>query len=141
VVPCSIEVTGTYHPECEYGGTFFYGVHSAEMALELSGPTFTDVTVERVDEKVVHVRYRGAHAAVLLRLVTPEPAAGSWFGASVTNGLETSGGQIVLGNDYMAPVLDRFMEMIATGVAPLSADELLAPVALLAEIDEQLRRR
>lgn len=135
-----LEVTGTFYPKSEYGGTFFYGIHSVEMALELVGPSFRDVSVGRADDRTVLVRFTGDAAEVLLRLVTPDPDASSWFGIEARSGDRMIRGQIALPDDYMAPVLERFMAMVASGIVPLSREELLAPIALLTEIDAQLQR-
>lgn len=138
--PVTIEVTGTFYPDSAYGGAFFYGVHSVEMAQELAGPDFNDVVVQRLDPRTIEVRYRNDTAEVILRLVTPEPDADAFFAVSVKAASSATFRQIVLQEDYMAPVLDRFIEMAASGRQPLSIEQLLAPVALLEVIDAQLRQ-
>ena len=48
---------------------------------------------------------------------------------------------VVLGDDYMLPVVDRIAAMLRTGVSPMTRDELIAPLALMEEIDARLAVR
>ena len=135
----ALEVTGTFYPQSEYGGAFFYGIHSAEIALELAGPHFRGVRVSRADKRTIEVNFDCDTATVRLLLVTPDPGAESWFGVTMSRDGGQASQQITLPDDYMAPVLDRFMTMATTGKMPLTREELVAPIALLAEIEAQLR--
>ncbi len=45
---------------------------------------------------------------------------------------------IPLGDDYMAPVCESIAAMLRSGKSPLSAEELLSPVRMMAEIDALL---
>jgi len=75
---------------------------------------------------------------VPVTLVLLQPAEGEWapFHLSVAGRNEVAGGDIVLPGDYLMPGLERFFEMVGTGVAPLGTSDLLRPVELLGAIRE-----
>jgi len=48
---------------------------------------------------------------------------------------------IVLGDDYMLPVINQFAAMLRSRTSPMSREDLLAPLALMEEIDALLAVR
>jgi predicted dehydrogenase len=143
-MPDRIVATGSFYPDSEYGGVTFYGIHAAELALQLSGANVNDVTVEKADAYEVRLAMWAKSTEVVIRLLQPLPGEGSSFSAEVFKGDHSIARRIILPDNYMAPVLDRFVRMIETGKAPLSRQELLAPVQLMelaqTALDESRRR-
>ena len=123
--------TGTFYPDSPYGGPAFYAVHAVELALEFAGQGIADIVVVEAGEAAMTIAGRGRLAAVEIRLVRPAEGQPSRFTVELIGQGGTIGGVIVLPDDYMAPVYEQFLGMIARGAAPLSRRELLAPVRVL----------
>ena len=130
-MPDRIVATGSFYPDSEYGGVIFYGIHAAEIALQLSGANINDVTVEKADAYEMRLAMWAKSTEVVIRLLQPLPGESTSFSAEVFKGDHSIARRIVLPDNYMAPVLDRFVRMIETGKPPLSRQELLAPVQLM----------
>jgi predicted dehydrogenase len=138
--PIAVTATGTFYPDSPYGGSFFYGIHAAELAVQFAGGAVDDIVVERAGPEGVVVRCRAGAIGVAVRLVPPATPDDVTFHVEVVchDGMVES--SIGLGDDYMAPVLDRFLAMARYGMRPLSEQELLAPIALLEAAETALRR-
>ncbi|HEY6739822.1 MAG TPA: Gfo/Idh/MocA family oxidoreductase [Actinopolymorphaceae bacterium] len=137
-----VHVIGPADPESEYAGLFFYGIHHVEAALELLGnpvvkPGSLEVTVTRHDDTTVALT-RIADVDVVLTFVTPRDGHRTSFHAVATGTEDVRSGPLTLGPDYNAPALQRFVTGVETGQAPLSSDQLLSPVVVLATIVEAL---
>lgn len=126
-----VVATGTFYPDSPYGGPAFYAVHAVELALEFAGQGIADIVVVAAGETAMTITGRGRLAAVEIRLVRPAEGQPSRFAVELTGQGGTAGGVIALPDDYMAPVYELFVGMIARGIAPLSRRELLAPVRVL----------
>lgn len=135
----SLVATGTFYPDSEYGGLFYYGIHAAELAVQLAGSAITDMAVERVGVDGVVVRGRAGTTAVAVRLVPPPPSGEISFSVAAQCRDGNLDQRIGLGDDYMAPVVERFVTMIRDGTSPLSRDEMRTPIALLAAADAAFR--
>ncbi|HEX7346777.1 MAG TPA: Gfo/Idh/MocA family oxidoreductase, partial [Candidatus Limnocylindrales bacterium] len=137
--PVSIVVTGTFYPENRYGGAYFYGIHAAELALELAGSEITDLMVETAGPDGAVVIGRAGDIDVTVRLLPPASPDDIRFHVEVNCRDGGVARNIGLGDDYMAPVLDRFMEMAATGKPPLTRDQMLTPIRILEVAERALR--
>jgi predicted dehydrogenase len=124
---------GTWYPNNAYGGAIHYGIHCVELLLELLGPRWSEL---RLEESGPAPRFslmvEGVRAGIAFEAADESDT--SRFGVRVG----ARDYPIVLGNDYMAPVTDRIAAMLRTGDAGMSAEELLAPIRLMAAIDRLL---
>lgn len=135
-----VTVTGSFYPDSPYGGSIFYGVHTVELALELAGAGIADIDVPLATAEAMTMTGRVGTTRVEMRMLRPAEGEASSFRAELVSRSETSGGPVRLPKDYMAPVLQRFVDMLKTGVAPMTRDELLAPVCVL-ELGEATLRK
>ncbi|MBN9305214.1 MAG: hypothetical protein BGO82_09105 [Devosia sp. 67-54] len=128
---------GTWHPHSDYGGAIFYAIHTVELAQELLGPHFRKVKRCRTGDPAI--AYRCGDTAVTLSFQPPGASGHAEFGVEISGRGVAFRRPIVLGDDYMLPVVDRIAIMLRTGVSPMSREELIAPLALMEEIDALLR--
>lgn len=131
-----VEAYGTWYPESEYGGAIFYGIHTIELAQELVGADWADVTVTSGANPSATFQAGAVRVGLVFR---PLGESGeSEFGVRV----RAEGGEVAmpirLPDDYMAPVIARIAEMMRTRRAPLSDQDLVSPVALMHEIAAHL---
>ena len=129
--PDRIVATGSFYPDSEYGGLIFYGIHATELALQLAGAAVTDIAVEKAEPYEVRLAMWAKTTEVVIRLVQPLPGESTSFSAEIFKGDHQVGRRVTLPDDYMAPVLDKFVGMIRAGKAPLSRRELLMPIVLM----------
>jgi predicted dehydrogenase len=133
-----IIASGSFQPDSEYGGAIFYGIHTVELALQLAGSDFSDIAVDLADPDAVVATCKVGAKNVTIHLVRQREGEASFFTAEA----ECPGGIVAqtigLGDDYMAPVLERFIAMVESGKARMSGAELLAPVRLIAEIQRAI---
>lgn len=127
---------GTWYPDSEYGGAIFYAIHTVELAQELLGLEFHKVKLRAADEPVISYR-TGAHR-VMLSFHPLGSSGHSDFGVEVAAKGASFRRPIVLGDDYMLPVVDQIATMLHGGASPMSTEELIAPLALMEEIDTLL---
>ena len=127
---------GTWYPDSEYGGAIFYAIHTIELALELLGPAFRKVKLAGRSEP--GVTYRSGNNEVTLSFHPLGRSGHSDFGVEIASKGVNFGGPVLLGDDYMAPVVDQFAAMLRTGRSPMTQEELLAPLALMEEIEAVL---
>lgn len=135
-----VAVTGSFYPDSPYGGSIFYGVHTVELALELAGAGIEDLEVTLATADALTIAGRVGATQVEMRMIRPAEGEGTSFRAELASPAGRTGGPVNLPKDYMAPVLDRFVAMLKSGVAPLSRDQLLAPVRVL-ELGETALRQ
>lgn len=133
-------VTGSFYPDSPYGGSIFYGVHAVELALELAGAGIEDLQVTLATAEAMTITGRVGATQVEMRMVRPAEGEATSFRAELISSAGTTGGPVSLPKNYMAPVLDRFVGMLKSGIAPMTRDELLAPVRVL-ELGETALRR
>ncbi len=135
----AVATGGIFDPRSPYGGSIFYGVHVVELALELAGAV-TDVAASIADEAALTLLGRAGAVAVEMRMTLPPDGASLPFRAAIRTATGEIARSIVLSEDYMAPVFDRFIAMAQGGPSPLTPDQLLATVRIL-ELGEQAVRR
>jgi hypothetical protein len=131
--PYTIEANGTWYPASPYGGAVFYAVHTIELVQELLG---TDWRNLRRDGPATIACEMGG-VPVTLRFEPPK-TDGSFFAVTASAGDNTISQRVALPDDYMAPVARRVVDMARTGVSPLSREQLLAPVRMMAAIETVL---
>jgi predicted dehydrogenase len=129
--PDRITATGSFYPDSEHGGVIFYGIHATELALQLAGADVADIAVERADAYEMRIAMKAQDTEVVIRLLQPLPGESSSFGAEIIKDEHQIGRRITLPEDYMAPVLDKFMAMVKSGKASLSRNELMMPVRIM----------
>ena len=127
---------GTWYPQSEHGGAIFYAIHTIELAMELLGPNFRKVR-HRASEGAV-VTYRCDDNDVTLSFHPLGQSGHSDFGVDVTARNVHFRQTIVLGDDYMVPVVNQIATMVRTRVSPMPREQLIAPLALMEEIDALL---
>jgi predicted dehydrogenase len=148
--PRRVAITGPADADSPYAGIWFYGIHVVEIALALlPGRTVTDVAVSATADQVF-VTARADATELTLTLVRPGPeglppwqmridtaagiSTGTATGTATGTGISTEQRDLILDPDYGAPGVAHLVRMLESGTSPLSEDELLAPIALLAEI-------
>jgi predicted dehydrogenase len=134
--PLRLTAWGTWFPDNDYGGAIYYAIHAVELAQELMGPDWREVAIAEASGGLA-VTYRSARGEVRLELRPPDAAGRTGFGVRVEGGGLAVEQPIPLGDDYMAPVCARIVGMLETGRSPLSPEALLAPVALMGEIERR----
>jgi predicted dehydrogenase len=132
--PLAVVTSGPLDPGSIHGGVFFYGIHAAELALQLAGADIVDVAVDRADPAVAVVTGRAGLVRVVVCLSRAAEERDPMFHAGVTCPGGMLSEPIRLAADYLTPVVDRFVGMLKTGRAPLAEAELLAPVRMLAAL-------
>jgi predicted dehydrogenase len=136
--PDLVAVTGPADPASEYGGIFFYGIHVVEIALALvPDRPVTGIAVEALSDTVVVTALAGG-TRLLLELVRPDSRNQVPWRVVTAGPSGSIVEEIRLGEDYAAPSMDVFVEMLDSGRSPLTDDELLAPVRLLSTVAEAL---
>jgi predicted dehydrogenase len=135
--PIELLAYGTWYPQNEYGGAIFYAIHTIELVQELLGVEWTRLGLRAEDDPAA-VRYRSGPYIVTLEF-RPLSGSSSDFGVEVNAGKIAFRQSIPLGDDYMLPVVDQIATMLRNGHGSLTREELLAPVALMEEIDALLR--
>ncbi|TDD57976.1 Gfo/Idh/MocA family oxidoreductase [Kribbella antibiotica] len=130
----AVTVTGPADPDSEYSGIFFYGIHAADLAQRLAPGDPQNIQVEQTKATVI-ARYRSNDVLVTLQLVTPTDTGSVPFHAEIVGREGVVSQDIQLDADYVVPGLKVFLELLATGNAPLDAATMLAPITVL----EQLR--
>jgi predicted dehydrogenase len=135
--PIALMAYGTWYPQNEYGGAIFYAIHTIEVVQELLGTEWHKVR-PRADDELSAVRYRVGPHTVTLEF-RPLSGGSSDFGVEVDAGKVAFRQSIPLGDDYMLPVCDQIAAMLRNGHSPMTRQELLAPVAMMEEIDGLLK--
>jgi predicted dehydrogenase len=135
--PIALMAYGTWYPQNEYGGAIFYAIHTIELVQELLGTEWHKVR-PRADDDLSAVRYRVGPHSVTLEF-RPLSGGSSDFGVEVEAGKVAFRQSIPLGDDYMLPVCDQIAAMLRNGHSPMTRQELLAPVAMMEEIDGLLK--
>jgi predicted dehydrogenase len=135
--PIELLAYGTWYPQNEYGGAIFYAIHTIELVQELLGVEWNKLR-PRAEDDLSAVRYRVGPHSVTLEF-RPLSGGSSDFGVEVSADKVAFRQSIALGDDYMLPVCDQIAAMLRNGHSPMTRQELLAPVALMEEIDGVLR--
>ncbi|MFB6719083.1 Gfo/Idh/MocA family oxidoreductase [Kribbella sp. NPDC056345] len=133
----AITVTGPADPASEYSGIFFYGIHTADLAQRLAPGEPEDLQVEQTAATVI-ARYRSNGVLVTLQLVKPTDTGRVPFHAEIVGREGLVSHDVRLDAQYVVPGLKVFLELLATGRAPLDDATLLAPITVLEQINAQL---
>lgn len=135
--PIELLAYGTWYPQNDYGGAIFYAIHTVELVQELLGIEWRKLGLASDDPP--RVRYKTHEHAVTLEFRPLVEGQSSDFGVMVKAGKIKFQQSIALGDDYMLPVADQIAAMLRNSHSPMSRAELLAPIALMEEIDALLR--
>ncbi|MGO1509550.1 MAG: Gfo/Idh/MocA family oxidoreductase [Actinomycetales bacterium] len=136
-----VHVVGPADPASPYSGLSFYGIHHVEAALEILGnPVVTpdlEVSVRRMHDTVVAAA-RIAGVEVTLTFVAPRDGHKVPFHAVAVYTNAVVARDLTLGDDYLAPVLARFIGAVEAGRAPAGAEQLRSPVVVLEAVTTML---
>lgn len=138
--PRAVVATGPADPASPYAGLAFYGIHPVEMALALAPGPIGDIAVRQVPGGIFADTVVGT-TAVTLHLIDPtfDPDAGTTpFHVQVTYPGEVLSAELPLGPDYLHPSLDAFFGMVETGTLPVSHEDMLRSIHLLAGITDAI---
>lgn len=131
--PQVVMASGPADSASEYGGIFFYGIHVVELALHIAGITETGaVHVHSFADRLVATVT--GKPTLVLEFVRPSAMEGTYWRAVAAGPSSMTATEIRLGEDYIAPGLERFLAMVETRRCPLTEQELLAPVKILSAI-------
>jgi predicted dehydrogenase len=128
--PQVVVTTGPADPASPYGGIWFYGIHPVDVALRLVGGDIGEVHVERTGRTVV-ARVRVGDTLVVVNLVAPDEVTRVPFHAMVVGATGVAARPLVLDDWYVAPGLEAFLRMVASGRPPIDHDDLLRPIRVL----------
>ena len=131
-------VSGGFDVDSPYGGLWFYGVHTMELALELAGAGIEELAIDAANRLLTRVSCRVGSIEVQLLFTRLGPEESASFTAEAVGARGQAQQTIRLGRAYMAPVLDRFIAMLGGAPPPLSDADLLAPVRVLAALEAAL---
>ncbi|MEU6849102.1 Gfo/Idh/MocA family oxidoreductase [Actinacidiphila alni] len=136
--PQVVVASGPADPDSPYGGIFFYGIHPVDTALRLAPGPLGEVRVERAGATVTASALAG-DIRVVVNLVLPTDSAQIPFHAMVVAREGIAQRTLTLGEHYVVPGLETFLEMARTGKPPLAYEDLLRPVRFLEEVAGALR--
>jgi hypothetical protein len=136
--PDTIVVSGPADPTSPYAGIFFYGIHVVEIAQALTkGRLWHGISVADLDDAVVATAQAG-QTRIVLEFVKPNTRTETPWRLVATGPDGLIAENLKLDADYARPSIDIFAEMLNSGKAPLSDEELLAAVRALSAIAEAL---
>jgi len=133
----AVTVTGPADPGSEYSGIFFYGIHAADLAQRLAPGEPGPVDTDQVGDTVV-ARYRSNGVLVTLQLVKPTATGRVPFHAEIVGREGLVSHDVRLDAEYVVPGLKVFLDLLATGRAPLDDATMLAPITVLEQISTEL---
>jgi predicted dehydrogenase len=134
----SVVTSGPADPDSEYGGIFFYGIHPVDVALRMAPGPLGTVRVDRVGESIV-ASTTVADTRVTVNLVRPvDHDSFIPFHALGVGRSGLAAREIRTVGNYVAPGLDVFLDMIATGTPPIPYDDLLRPIEFLEAVQAAL---
>lgn len=134
-----VTTTGSAATDSEHGGIFFYGIHAVDVALRLAPGAVDDVRVERLDGAVVLTLMAGGTWVSANLVQRDETGAVPFHALAVGRHGVAAAGLSTAGN-YVRPALQAFLDMVRSGRPPISDDDLLRPIEVLAEAQRQLGR-
>lgn len=124
----SILVGGGADPGSPYGGRSFYAVHSLDLASALAGPDARISEVQWDQEAIRSLLFSGRNARVWVTIHDASPDGSQPFRISATPFYD---GPLILGSNYLFPLLDAWHDSLRMGRPLLSAhDNLLLAEAL-----------
>jgi predicted dehydrogenase len=124
-------ITGPSDPDSQYDGLFFYGVHCVELMLATFGYAVGDVVATRSGKNVIAtVRYKDGKL-VTLNLLGEASTGGFTMTIFTENGLLTP---TYDSSTSYADGLKVMKQMFATRKMPLTADQLVMTIRVLAAV-------
>jgi predicted dehydrogenase len=135
----TVVVSGPADPDSEYGGIFFYGIHTVDVALRLAPGAIGPVRVHPAGASAVATTTTSAGVHVAVHFIKPGPngARVPFHALAIGQGALTASELGTPGN-YVSYGLDVFLDMLTTGRAPLGHDQLLRPVEFLSQVRNAL---
>ncbi len=128
----ALSAHGTWYPQSEYGGAISYAIHTIELVQALCGPGWRDLRRKADDAPLLGCRI--GEAEVTLEFRPLGPSGSSDFGVAVAARKAKFQQAIPLGDDYMAPVIERLAAMLRSGESPMTDDDLVSPIRMMAAI-------
>jgi predicted dehydrogenase len=125
----TVHLAGPGDPGSPYGGIFFYGIHQAELLVELLGTGVREVAAVRTGTAVTLVAAfpDGPVATISLH---GDGGLKRWSVTAVGGGGEFRGAVTTDPQPYLVTTR-MFAKMFRTGREPMTDERMLAPVALL----------
>jgi predicted dehydrogenase len=134
----SVVTSGPADPDSTYGGIFFYGIHPVDVALSMVSGTVGAVRVDLVAESIV-ASTTVSETRVTVTLVRPlDDGSHVPFHAVGVGRTGIAAREIRTVGNYVAHGLIVFLEMVATGKAPIPYDDLLRPIEFLEAVQDAL---
>ena len=133
----AVHLMGPGDPKSKYGGVFFYGIHQADLMVELCGPGAQQVSAVRNGASMTATVTYPENLNVTISMV---PAGGGFR-------LAASGAK---GGFYEPIVSDKnaylvttkiFTRMFRTRKEPFTEERMLAPIAVLTAMDKSLKEK
>jgi predicted dehydrogenase len=140
-------MTGPADPASPYAGIFFYGIHHVEVAMAVLGdpliePGTAEVTAYRVSAdggETIIAQTAVAKTALTFSFPVPRESGRVPFHLQVATDTEVVALPLVLGADYAAPSLARFIGLLDSP-GPVEQTKLLSPIVLMTAISEAVDR-
>lgn len=133
----SVTTTGRADPTSEYGGVFFYGIHPVDVALRLAPGAISDVRVRQTPGALV-LTFAAGSVAVTVNLVRPDAEGAVGFHALAVGSHGVIASELPAKGNYVRHALTAFLDMVRTGVPPVSPTDLLRPIEVLEQVQKHL---
>jgi hypothetical protein len=118
--------------DSEHGGIFFYGIHTVELALQGFGYDVTAVSAVRQGQGAVATLVLSSGRLVTLQLIK------AYVFQALIHGESGSRYQVIDSSDGYDKGFQALVDAIRSNRRPLSDDQLLRPVQVLAAIERAL---
>ncbi|MCE5259504.1 MAG: Gfo/Idh/MocA family oxidoreductase [Chloroflexi bacterium] len=118
--------------DSEYGGVFFYGIHTVEMALQGFGYDVAAVTAAHSAQGAVATLTLDSGMLVNLHLIKP------YVFQALVHGEKGSRYQVIDSSDGYDKGFQAMVDGIRSGKRPLSDEQLLMPVQVLTALEKAL---
>jgi len=129
-----VHLNGPGDPKSKHGGVFFYGIHQADLMVELFGTGALDVAATRNGSAMTSVIRYGDGLTVTIGM----PGVGGFsIAAYGTAGMLQE--PIAFDKNVYRTTTGIFTRMFRTGAEPFSDERMLAPIAVLEAMDKSLR--
>ena len=135
--PVSGISTGPAEPDSEYDGLVFYGIHAVEMMHTAWGYGVTSVTATEQNKNIVAVCKFSTGPIIALNFLYK---AAYVFHLSAFGTKGYADHVVDSGTSYFDG-MTVFLEMMRTGKWPLTADQLLEPIKVLAAVQKSLAEK
>lgn len=126
----AVIASGPADPSSEYGGIFFYGIHSADVALRLAQGPIGDVHVEESGDLLIASGLVG-QTHVTINLLRPNGNSYTSFHVSVIGERGIRSTALPTTGDFGGPALRGFIAMARTRQPPIPYEDLIRPIQFL----------